>query len=55
VQAADERTVADRFGQQLAGEGTVVEPGDGWASVATPGPLPDVVDKLARLIPPVKK
>jgi hypothetical protein len=55
VQAADERAVADWFGQQLAGEGTVVEKGGGWASVATPGPLPDVVDKLARLIPPLKK
>jgi hypothetical protein len=55
VQAADERAVADWFGQQLAGEGTVVEAGDGWASVATSGPLPDVVDKLARLFPPAKK
>ena len=34
---------------------TVVEAGDGWASVATPGPLPDVAAKLGRLLPPARK
>jgi hypothetical protein len=55
VQAADERVVANWFGQQLAGEGTVVEMGDGWASAATPVPLPDIATRLSKLIPPSKK
>jgi len=55
VQTADDRAAADWVGQQWAGEGTVVETGDGWATAATPCPLQDVAAKLGRLLPPARK
>jgi hypothetical protein len=55
VNAEDARPVADWFAQQLAGDDTVVEPGEKWAVVTVPCPLSDVAAKLGKLIPPERK